>query len=208
MARGIGRSPQEKQKMTADLNEQKAVLRKKIRAALLRISPAAREAASAQFCTRVKEQSFWKSAASVLFFAPLPDEADMWPLLEETVSSGKIAALPRFDPADRSYAARRVQDLRGEIVTGKFGIREPGPSCVEIPLNQIDLVLVPGLAFDLRGNRLGRGGGFYDRLLAETRGVKCGIAFDEQIAGAVPAEEHDLKMNFILMPTRCVRTAG
>jgi 5-formyltetrahydrofolate cyclo-ligase len=192
--------------MIADLNEQKAVLRKRIRAALQNISPAARAAASAQLCGRLKEQSFWKNAVSILFFAPLPDEADVWPLLEETVASGKIAALPHFDPADRSYAARRVQDLCSEIVTGKFGVREPSPSCVEIPLNQIDLVLVPGVAFDLRGNRLGRGRGFYDRLLAETRGVKCGIAFDEQITGEVPAGEHDLKMNFILTPTRCVET--
>jgi 5-formyltetrahydrofolate cyclo-ligase len=194
--------------MQPDVQAAKAALRKHIRAALQRIFPAARDAASSQLCARLKEQSFWKNAALVLFFAPLPDEADVWPLLEETVTSGKIAALPRFDPADRSYAARRVQDLRGEIVTGKFGVREPGPSCVEIPLTQIDLVLVPGFAFDLRGNRLGRGRGFYDRLLVETRGVKCGIAFDEQIAGDVPTETHDRQMNFILTPTRCVRIAG
>ena len=186
--------------------EAKAELRRKIRAALQNISPAARAAAFARLCARLKEQSFWKNAASILFFAPLPDEADVWPLLEETVAAGKIAALPRFDPADQSYAACRVRDLSGEIVTGTFGIREPVPSCVEIPLNQIDLVLVPGVAFDLRGNRLGRGRGFYDRLLAETRGVKCGIAFDEQITGEVPTGERDLQMDFILTPTRCVET--
>ena len=206
MASGVVRSAKEESKMT--LSEQKAALRKEIRAALKRISPAARDAASAQLCARLMEQSFWKNAASILFFAPLPDEADVWPLLEETVAGGRIAALPRFDPADRSYGACRVQDLRGEIVTGKFGIREPGPGCVDIRLTQIDLVLVPGVAFDLRGNRLGRGRGFYDRLLAETRGVRCGIAFEEQIAGAVPAQKHDLKMNLILTPARCVRTAG
>jgi len=189
------------------LSDEKAALRKKIRAALQKISPAAWDAASAQICARLKEQAFWKSAASVLFFAPLPDEADVWHLLEESVAGRKIIALPRFDPADHSYAACRVQNLQGEIVTGQFGIREPGPGCIEIPLNQIDLVLVPGIAFDLRGNRLGRGRGFYDRLLAETRGTKCGIAFDEQIAGKVPTGIHDLRMNFILTPTRCVETA-
>ncbi len=194
--------------MAASFQKQKAALRKQIRTVLKNIPPAARDDASAQLCARLKKQSFWKNAVSILFFAPLPDEADVWPLLEETVASGKIAALPRFHPADRSYAARRVQNPRIEIAIGQFGIREPGPSCFEIPLNQIDLVLVPGVAFDLRGNRLGRGRGFYDCMLAETRGVKCGIAFDEQIADDVPTGTHDRQMNFILTPTRCVRTAG
>jgi len=186
--------------------EAKSELRRKIRAALQNIAPAARVAASAQICARLKEQSFWKNAASVLFFAPLPDEADVWPLLEETVAAGKIVTLPRFDPADQSYAACRVQNPRSEIAIGQFGIREPKPGCAEMVLSRLDLILVPGVAFDLRGNRLGRGRGFYDRLLAETRGVKCGIAFDEQITGEVPTGEHDLQMDFILTPTCCVET--
>jgi 5-formyltetrahydrofolate cyclo-ligase len=187
------------------LNEQKAALRKDIRAALKNISTAARSAASAQLCARLKEQPFWNSAASVLFFAPLPDEADVWPLLQETVTGGKIAALPRLDPADQTYAARRVQNPPNEIAIGPFGIREPKTGCAEIPMSQLDLILVPGVAFDLCGRRLGRGRGFYDRLLAEVQGVKCGIAFDEQVGGEIPTGEHDLLMDFILTPTRCVK---
>jgi 5-formyltetrahydrofolate cyclo-ligase len=205
MARGVVRSPEEKSKMT--LNEQKAVLRKEIRFALRNIVPAVRATASAQLCVRLKEQSFWKSAASVLFFAPLPDETDVWPLLEETVAGDKIAALPRFDPTDQTYAARRLLNPAGEIAIGPFGIREPKPGCAEIALSRLELILVPGVAFDLRGNRLGRGRGFYDRLLAETPGLKCGVAFDEQIVGEVPTGAHDLQMDFILTPTRCIATA-
>jgi 5-formyltetrahydrofolate cyclo-ligase len=194
--------------METELQNAKAALRREIRAALQKISPAARDAASAQLCDRLKDQSFWKSAASVLFFAPLPDEADVWPLLEETVAGGKIAALPRFDPADQTYAARRVQNPQSEIAIGPFGIREPKSGCAEIALSRLNLIVVPGVAFDLCGRRLGRGRGFYDRLLAEIQGVKCGIAFNEQIAGEVPTGEHDLQMDFILTPTRCVETAG
>jgi 5-formyltetrahydrofolate cyclo-ligase len=193
--------------MSSDLNTQKAALRKEIRAALQKISPAARAAASAQLCARLKEQSFWKNAASVLFFAPLPDEANVWPLLEEMGAGEKVIALPRFDPADQSYAARRVQNPRSEIGIGPFGIREPRAGCAEIVLSRLDLILVPGVAFDLCGRRLGRGRGFYDRLLAEIGGVKCGIAFDEQIVNEVPADSRDVRMNFILTPTRCVETA-
>ena len=194
--------------METELQKAKAALRKQIRAALRNISPVARHAASAQLCARLKEQPVWKTASSVLFFAPLPDEADVWPLLEETAASGKIAALPRFDAVDQTYVACRIRHPRTEIAIGQFGIREPKTGCAEVALNRLDLILAPGVAFDDRGRRLGRGRGFYDRLLAETCGLKCGIAFDEQIAGEVPAEAHDQRMNLILTPTRCLRCDG
>jgi len=75
------------------------------------------------------------------------------------------------------------------------GIREPATGCIEIPPDDLDLVLVPGVAFDLHGNRLGRGKGFYDRLLQNFRGTKCGIAFDEQIVEKIPAEKTDVRMD-------------
>ena len=129
---------------------------------------------------------------------------DVWPLLEETVAGGKIVALPRFDPSDQIYTAGRVQNPRTEIAIGQFGIREPKLFCSEIVLSRLDLILVPGVAFDLRGRRLGRGRGFYDRLLVVTGGVKCGIAFDEQLVEKIPAEAHDEPMDFILTPIQCV----
>jgi 5-formyltetrahydrofolate cyclo-ligase len=190
------------------LNEQKAALRREIRAAIKKIPPAARAAASAQLCARLKEQTFWKNAGSVLFFAPLPDETDVWPLLQETVTGGKIVALPRLDPADQTYMARRVQNPQNEITIGPFGIREPEPGCTEIAMSRLDLILVPGVAFDVCGHRLGRGRGFYDRLLAEVCGVKCGLAFNEQIVPTIPVKAHDVRMDFIITPTRCVRIAG
>ena len=191
--------------MEMEIQKEKAALRKQIRGILQKISPAARTAASAQVRDRLKEQMIWKNAGSVLFFAPAPNEVDVWPLLEEALAAGKIAALPRFDSADNSYVACRVQNLRSEIVPGEFGIREPAAKCVEIPFSKFDLVLVPGVAFDLHGHRLGRGRGFYDRLLAEVRGVKCGVAFDEQLASEVPVGMLDVQVNFILTATRCVK---
>jgi 5-formyltetrahydrofolate cyclo-ligase len=191
--------------METEIQKEKAALRKQIRDILQKISPVARAAASAQVRDRLKEQMIWKNAGSVLFFAPVPNEVDVWPLLEEALAARKIAALPRFDSADNSYVACRVQNLRSEIVPGEFGIREPAAKCVEIPFSKFDLVLVPGVAFDLRGHRLGRGRGFYDRLLAEAREVKCGVAFDEQLAGEVPVGVLDVQVNFILTATRCVK---
>jgi 5-formyltetrahydrofolate cyclo-ligase len=193
--------------MQPDIQAAKVALRKQIRGALQKISQVARNAMSAQIRDRLKEQTLWKNAGSVLFFAPLPDEPDVWPLLEDRLAAGKIAALPRFDSASNGYVACRVQNLQSDIVTGQFGIREPRANCVEIPLNRLDLVLVPGVGFDLQGRRLGRGRGFYDRMLADVDGIKCGIAFDEQVVNEVPAGPQDVRLNIILTPTRCVEIA-
>ena len=193
--------------MTNTLLAQKAALRKQIRGVLQKIPPAVRTSMSAQIRDRLKESAIWTNAGSVLLFAPLPDEPDVWPLLEDALAGGKIAALPRFDPASHGYVAGRVKNLRRDIVAGQFGIREPGAHCVEIPLNRLDLVLVPGVGFDLSGRRLGRGRGFYDRLLADVDGIKCGIALDEQVVKEIPAGPQDVRLNYILTPTRCVEIA-
>ncbi len=194
--------------MQPDIQAAKAALRKQIGGALQKISPAARAALSAQICAQLRGLPAWQNAASVLLFAPMPAEPDIWPLLAEALAAGKIAALPRYQPADKNYVACRVQDLRSEIAPGAFGIREPADRCPEIPLSRLDLILVPGVAFDWHGHRLGRGKGFYDRLLAGTRGVKCGITFDEQMVNDVPAGPSDVRMNFILTPTRGAEIAG
>jgi 5-formyltetrahydrofolate cyclo-ligase len=191
--------------MTHPHSEAKVALRKEIRVALQKIPPAVRLAASAQIRTRLKEQVFWQNAASILFFASMPDEVDVWPLLEETSAGGKTATLPRYDSANNDYIACRVQNLQTEIGAGQFGIREPKAGCSEIPLERLGLILVPGVAFDLHGCRLGRGRGFYDRLLTEIQGIKCGVAFDEQIVDAVPAGSLDVRMDFVLTPKRCVK---
>ncbi|HEY1489955.1 MAG TPA: 5-formyltetrahydrofolate cyclo-ligase [Verrucomicrobiae bacterium] len=119
--------------------------------------------------------------------------------------ASKICALPAFDAATQTYSARRVKNLETDIFTGKFDVSEPLPSCVEIPLNKFDLVLVPGMAFDLHGNRLGRGRGFYDRILAEASGIKCGVAYDIQLQESIPTEPHDAGVDFIFTPSRCVK---
>ena len=186
--------------MSAEL---KNLLRSHIRTALARISPAVRAVESIDLCARLKAQM--PSAHTILFFAPLSDELDVWPLLEESLAAGKTVALPFFDGAKNSYSARRIKNAVSDIVFGKFGVREPVSGCAEIPFAGFDLVLVPGMAFDLAGNRLGRGQGFYDRMLAETSGIKCGVGYDFQLLEKIPTEPHDAKVNFILTPTRCVR---
>lgn len=186
--------------------ELKTELRAKICTRLKSISPEQRAATSAQLCSRLKASDIWHAAKSVLLFAPRPDEPDLWPLLNEAIAAGKTVALPAFVPGTNSYTARQIIDPTRDLIAGKFSIREPAAACVEVPLNRLDLVLVPGVAFDARGGRLGRGQGYYDRLLADVRGTKCGVAFEEQIVDAVPVGPLDVRLNGILTPTRWIET--
>ena len=194
--------------MSAPLDSAKAGLRQQVRARLAALTPPQREAASLQINARLRQQAIWSSAGSILFFAPMPAEPDIWPLLEEALLAGKTVALPRFSLETQSYIACVVQNPQTDLRSGQFRIREPGLSCPEFPLNRLDLVLVPGVAFQSDGCRLGRGKGYYDRLLAAVRGTKCGVAFDEQIVGAIPVGPLDIRVNCIVTPTRWVEVAG
>ncbi|HMP81970.1 MAG TPA: 5-formyltetrahydrofolate cyclo-ligase [Verrucomicrobiota bacterium] len=192
--------------MQPSLTGAKSELRQKMRARLAATSGAHRTVEAAQICARMKGSDVWQSAGTVLLFVPLSDEPDVWPLLEFALHEQKLVALPFYEAQNDVYTARQVTDLVADLRTGKFGVREPKPDCSEVALNRLDLVLVPGVAFDARCRRLGRGRGFYDRLLAVASGRKCGVAFDEQIVAEVPAGPQDIHLNCILTPTRWIET--
>ncbi len=190
--------------MQAPVKASKAALRQRIADALARMPAALRTSGSAQARGLLARHPLWRGAKSILFYAPMPGELDVWPLLEEALKGHKLVALPRFSQTRKDYEARQVQDPARDVARGQFGIREPGEGCVTVSLEQIDLILVPGVAFDCRGYRLGRGKGYYDRLLRGYRGIACGVGFDEQLAEAVPVEPHDFRLNCILTPTRWI----
>ncbi|SPE57247.1 5-formyltetrahydrofolate cyclo-ligase [Verrucomicrobia bacterium] len=187
------------------IQQAKAALRQEVCARLKQMSSADRLAGSARARALLLQQPEWRNAQSILFFAPLPEEVDLWPLVEEALAAGKTVALPRFEAAHGHYSACQVRNLARDLKPGQFGIREPVNTCPQLVLNLLDFILVPGVAFDLQGRRVGRGRGFYDRLLGVLRGVTCGVAFDEQIVEAIPVEPHDAVVTYILTPTRWVR---
>ncbi|MFO1489196.1 MAG: 5-formyltetrahydrofolate cyclo-ligase [Verrucomicrobiota bacterium] len=190
--------------MNETIAQAKSQLRAEVRRRLKELPAAAQASASDKICERLRHSEPWRAARSVFCFAPLAGEPDVWPLLAEALSKGKQIALPRFDAATGSYVACLVRDLGTDLQSGRFGIREPNIYCPVLPVNRLDLTLVPGVAFDLRGRRLGRGKGYYDRLLTDARGMTCGVAFDEQIVADIPREPHDIPLTCILTPTRWI----
>jgi 5-formyltetrahydrofolate cyclo-ligase len=192
--------------MRAPIQELKRALRRHVRKQLAGISVARRTADSARACALLERQGVWREARSILFYAPLPVELDVWPLVTETLAAGRTVALPRFDATAGRYVACRIANPDADLRTGVAGIREPADHCAPFELNRVDLILVSGLGFDTRGGRLGRGKGHYDQLLSRVRGITCGVAFDEQIVAAVPLEAHDVRVEFVLTPTRWIET--
>lgn len=179
----------------------KAEIRARVRTQVRAISPEARAALSTQLCDVIRSQIIWQRAASVLLFSPLLDEPDIAPLLTDALAERKLVCLPRFDVAQGVYFGAQISG-RADLAPGRFGALEPHEGCRVVSLKHLDLALVPGIAFDLAGRRLGRGKGFYDRLLAGVPGHKCGVAFDAQIVVQIPEERHDVRVNSILTPTR------
>ena len=190
--------------MHSTIPEAKRALRNQVSTLLKRIEPGERAAASAQARCLLAAQTKWQTAHWVLFFAPLPEELDVWPLLAEALSAGKKVALPRFVAETGSYEARQILDPSADLQVGRFGIREPRSRCAPLPSTRLDLILVPGVAFDLHGRRLGRGKGYYDQLLKGLQGTTCGVGLDQQIVAEVPAEPHDVRLKCLLTPTRWI----
>ena len=202
MARTGNRRSEDTAKMNTEILRSKESLRKLQYAANKSISTAERATAAELIRTRFKELEVWRTARSILFYAPLPDEPDIWPLLADANAAGKAVMLPRYSADEHTYVAGRIENLNKDLHAARFGILEPVADCATFPLNQLDLVLVPGVVWSATGYRIGRGQGHYDRLLAAVSGVKLGVAFDWQFTDAIPVQPHDIRLNCILTPTR------
>lgn len=194
--------------MSRPLATLKSALRREIRLRIEQLTTAQRDAASRRLCAQLAQQPLWQRARAILGFAPTAHEPDIWPLLQSALAQGRIVALPRFAPERDTYETARVCQPGRDLVTGRFGIREPSAACALVALEELDLILVPGVAFDSQGHRLGRGRGYYDRLLAGIRAVKCGVAFDEQLVEAVPVEPQDVRVDCLVTPSRWLLTAA
>ena len=173
--------------------EEKAEARAQMRG--FRISESENAEASMAIRDTLTELAYWETADTVLLFAPLPDEPDTLVLPWE----GKRFCFPRYN-ADQGYEAAEVVEA-DELVPGKFGVLEPPPKALHIPPEEVDLVLVPGMAFDEECYRLGRGRGFYDRWLPALSGLKLGLGFAHQLIRLVPREPHDVQLQGVIMPS-------
>jgi 5-formyltetrahydrofolate cyclo-ligase len=170
----------------------KSRLRDTMRRHLKQLSPDERRRRSLRICEKLDPFFFGKK--SLALFAPMPTEPDLDLLWDFDILADHLVSYPRFEGDALSF--HPISAL-SELVAGRFGIREPAPSSGP---QQLDLIVVPGLAFTTDGNRLGRGAGFYDRFLSTIPGttVKIGVCFEVQQLSHLPQEPHDVRMDAVV----------
>ncbi len=159
---------------------------------------------------QIKERLFslpeFKNAHAILFYAAFGGEVPTYEMMEESLEMGKRVILPITDTETKHLVLREVRDLNN-LKKNKYGIPEPGlENTLRYEPGLINLVIVPGVAFDPYGHRIGYGGGYYDRFLRKLKPSvsKIGIAFDIQIVPEIPKEEYDLPVDEIVTESRVI----
>lgn len=162
--------------------------KKELRAQLAKARPHSSEGLTQQLA-QIASSCGAKTIASYVPLATEPDVSEFNRLASQSAN----LVLPRISGTTLEFAS-------GEQVRGQFGIQEPTGKSVE--LASIELMLVPALAVDEIGNRLGKGKGFYDRILASFSGLSVAVVFDSEVLGTVPSETHDQRVVMIATPLR------
>lgn len=151
---------------------------------------------------RITHLDCYRRAGVVLAYVGFGSELRTETFLRRALDDGKMLLLPRVNTEERRLDLYEVENLDQDLEAGTWGIREPKPDlCRRVVPAAIDFALVPGVAFDRRGARLGYGGGYYDRLLASCSGpcpFLVAAAFELQMVDEVPLEEHDARVDLIL----------
>jgi len=173
-------------------------LRKDMRRRLGQLGPQEAAGKSRQACRALVASAEFERAGAVMLYLPIHQELDVEPIARAAWRSHKTVVVPRPRWRRRELVPVRIRSLTDGLCRGPYGIREPADGEPFEP-GEIDLIVVPALAYDRRGNRLGRGGGFYDRFLSreDVRALTCGLAFTEQLVDAAPVHETDRHVDML-----------
>lgn len=189
-----------------DLRDAKAQLRSALKNRRDTLTKERQEEEAKKVLPLIVSLPAWKNSQVVCLYASFAGELPTQGLLYEALQSGKKLLLPRVNPHHQP-SLHGVNDL-GKLVLSPLGILEPAENSPPIDPREVDFFLVPGLAFDKQGNRLGHGSGFYDRLLAQIKdGAFClGYAHDFQLIPTIPHEAHDKRVQAVATPSGIIHT--
>lgn len=183
------------------IRNKKEEIRKEISKRLCEQDPLSRERKSKVIREKLLALKEFQGSKTVMTYVSLPTEVDTWSLNKVALEQGKRVAVPYIEPNRKVIAAAELTTLRN-LKKGPFGIYQPEESCVSIiSLKEIDLIVVPAIAYDKQNMRLGRGKGFYDRFLSAedlSLTVKIGLAFSFQIVEHLPITSYDVSVSRII----------
>jgi 5-formyltetrahydrofolate cyclo-ligase len=191
-------------KSASGLREAKRLVRERVLRARNAIPPELHAESSQRIAAALAQRPDFVGARIVLLTLPYGSEWDTRLLFHAARARGKTVAVPRVNLAQRMLELYAVGDLAADVAAGYRGIPEPKAGCPAVALESIDWLLVPGVAFDALGQRVGYGGGYYDRLLPMLPASVPRIAgaFELQILDRVPSAPHDLAIDAIVTETR------
>jgi len=186
--------------------EAKSALRRVILARRDALDPGLRTHHSRAALDRMRRLPSFREAPVVLAYASFGSELDTRALLDDVLGGGRALVLPRVDRQARRLVLHEVRDLAADLLPGTWGIPEPAPArCRRVAPDEVEFVLVPGVAFDPDGGRVGYGAGFYDRLLGEWPAPLpplVAAAFELQIVPAVPVLPADHRVDVVVTESR------
>jgi len=156
---------------------------------------------------RLFEFANYLEARIALLYTPAMVEVDTREIIQRSYMYNKIIVLPTFDAETRKIALMKVDDPAKDLVEGPRGNLQPIPErCKTVPFDCLDIAIIPGLAMDEKGGRIGLGNGYYDRLIPDlpitTR--KVGLVFEDQIISMVPMESHDKHVDIVITDERII----
>jgi 5-formyltetrahydrofolate cyclo-ligase len=177
----------------------KAQLRRELQNRLLSIKSQQRSEKSRKACQNLVSIPQFQNASTVMMFLSLPQEVDTSESILHAWQLGKAVAVPKVSFKNRHMIPVQINSLETGISTEQSGLQNP-TSGIPMAFEEIDLVVTPGLGFDRKGNRLGRGGSFYDRFFANTelKAARCGFGFAEQVVETIPVAEHDKPVDIVV----------
>jgi 5-formyltetrahydrofolate cyclo-ligase len=176
---------------------EKSSLRKALLEKRRNIPRLLRHVKSRHILRTLSREPVFRRAEHVALYYGIAPEVETRTFLKKVLKDKKIY-LPKIGPK-RSMALYRIRSFSRDLKKGAYNIKEPRAFCKKRPVRQMDIIIVPGVAFDKSGGRLGRGGGYYDRLLRNARKtVKIGLCFREQIVKKVPMKAHDVKVDRVI----------
>jgi len=159
---------------------------------------------SEKICTQLIKQSLFQNTSHILFYVSYNGEVHTHDLIKKALSSHKTVYVPISNPQTHTLLISKV-DQFSDLSPGTYDILEPTKETMKpVPLHQIELLIVPGVAFDEQGHRIGQGGGYYDWLLSKTHVPSIALAFEFQIKDSIPTEPHDQQIEYIITEKRVI----
>lgn len=176
----------------------KSKIRRSILERLKQQHPTARIRKSRVIEKKLFETEAFRMAQTILFYASLPEEVHTHRMIQRALRLGKRVALPRLE--GKTLRAAEIHDVKEDLARGRYGILEPKRRLKTVPPQEIDLVVAPGVAFDSRGTRLGRGGGYYDQFLKRLNGQVpvIGLAYRLQKRATLPRSSRDIPVTALI----------